>query len=354
VIHNLASLPENVGALGQDGRVSEDGQLGFDGMPRRLFVCYPSRLITWLDCPRRYRMAYLDRPARPKGPPWAHNSLGASVHTALAGWWRLPVKRRTPTAAGALLEAGWIEEGYRDDAQSQAWRVRARDMVERYVAGVDPMSQPVGVERTVGFRSATMAVSGRLDRLDDRDGELVVVDYKTGRHVLTTDDARGSLALALYAVASGRVLRRECRRVELHHLPTGRVVVWEHSRESLDRQVDRAEAIAAEVQSAEEHWRSETVADPDLLFPARPGRQCGWCDFARHCPEGRAAAVPTQPWAGLAEDRERPADREQPAEREQPEAGEQARSDHETEGNGARPLASSSQPARSSTAAQVR
>ncbi|MDA8323370.1 MAG: PD-(D/E)XK nuclease family protein, partial [Actinomycetota bacterium] len=48
-------------------------------MPARLYSCTPTRLRTWLDCPRRYRMTYLDRPAPRKGPPWAHNSLGASV-----------------------------------------------------------------------------------------------------------------------------------------------------------------------------------------------------------------------------------------------------------------------------------
>ena len=62
-------------------------QLGFEGMPRRLYPCTPTRLATWLDCPRRYRMTYLDRPMPPKGPPWGHNSLGASVHNALAGWY---------------------------------------------------------------------------------------------------------------------------------------------------------------------------------------------------------------------------------------------------------------------------
>jgi putative RecB family exonuclease len=65
-------------------------QLGFEGMPQRLYPCTPTRLSTWLDCPRRYRMTYLDRPAPAKGPPWAHNSLGASVHNALAVRWLLP------------------------------------------------------------------------------------------------------------------------------------------------------------------------------------------------------------------------------------------------------------------------
>ena len=70
------------------------------GMPRRLYPCTPTRLATWLDCPRRYRMTYLDRPPPVKGPPWAHNSLGASIHNALAGWWRLPPAERTVAAAG--------------------------------------------------------------------------------------------------------------------------------------------------------------------------------------------------------------------------------------------------------------
>src|SRR5579859_4792496 len=160
-------------------------QLGFEGMPRRLYSCTPTRLATWLDCPRRYRMNYLDRPVPPKGPHWAHNSLGASVHNALAGWWRLPLARRTVPAAGGLITQGWITEGYADDAQSARYLSWARTMVEEYVSGLDPADEPVGVERTVATRTDVIAVSGRIDRLDSRPAdpagpELVVVDYKTG------------------------------------------------------------------------------------------------------------------------------------------------------------------------------
>src|SRR5690349_23050193 len=92
-------------------------QLGFAGMPERLFVCTPSKLGTYVDCPRRYRFAYVDRPTPPKGPPWAHNSLGASVHTALKNWFALPAGRRGAAALPALLQATWVREGYRDPAQ---------------------------------------------------------------------------------------------------------------------------------------------------------------------------------------------------------------------------------------------
>ena len=120
-------------------------QLGFEGMPRRLYSCTPTRLATWLDCPRKYRMSYLDRPAPPKGPPWAHNSVGASVHNALAAWWRLPLSRRTAQAAGALLIQGWIGEGFTGNAQSASYRDWARSLVEGYVSGLDPADEPVGV-----------------------------------------------------------------------------------------------------------------------------------------------------------------------------------------------------------------
>jgi RecB family exonuclease len=285
-------------------------QLGFEGMPKRLYPCTPSRLATWLDCPRRYRMTYLDRPKPDKGPPWAHNSVGASVHNALAGWWRLPQADRTPEAAGRLLDRGWLTDGFRDADQSAEWRRRARNMVERYVVGLDPADEPVGVERTVSMKTHLITVQGRLDRLDRRGAELVVVDYKTGRRPLTGDDARSSLALALYAAAAGRMMRTPCRLVELHHLPTGQVAVWEHTEESLARHLRRAEDIAAECGEADEWYRERVPpgappvpnrphADFDAMFPPRTGALCAWCDYARHCPEGRQAAPAREPWSAL-------------------------------------------------------
>ncbi len=276
------------------------------GMPRRLYPCTPTRLGTWLDCPRRYRMAYLDRPPPRKGPPWAHNSFGASVHNALAGWWRLARGQRTVAAAGDLLVRGWIGEGYEGPAQSAQQRDLARAMVERYVATLDPHNEPRGVERTVGTHTTRIVVSGRIDRLDEihapgRDPELVVVDYKTGRRPLTPDDARTSMALALYALAAERVFRTRCRRVELHHVPTGAVHAWEHSDASLERHLDRAEALAGECASADEQFAAGPPPERlDSVFPPRPGPACGWCDFRALCPEGTAASPSRRPWDGLA------------------------------------------------------
>ena len=273
-----------------------------DGMPEPLYPATPARLGTYLDCPRRYRMAYLDRPTPPKGPPWGHNSVGAAVHNALARWWDLPRDRRTPQAGGALLASGWLTDGFRDGRQVVAARERARAQVERYLADVDPDDVPLGIERTVSVTTSSASLWGRVDRLDDRGEGVVVVDYKTGRSVLTVDHARSSLALAVYAAGTARTLRRPCTRVELHHLPTGDVLVWDHTEESLGEHLRRADELAGELarlDAAFEAGLSAAVADE--RFPARVGERCGWCDFRVSCAPGQAVPA-RQPWAGVVED----------------------------------------------------
>jgi hypothetical protein len=108
------------------------------------------------------------------------------------------------------------------------------------------------------------------------------------------------------------------------------VLAWEHTDESLARQLRRAEDIAAECAAADEQFRAEkdggqapavtdggqapvltdggqapALADggqaPALAdaFPPRPGSWCGWCDYRACCPEGSAASEQRRPWDAL-------------------------------------------------------
>jgi RecB family exonuclease len=276
------------------------GQLEMPGMPRRLFAATPSKLAAFSDCPRRYRFAYLDRPTPPKGPPWAHNTVGSAVHAALRSWWDLPVDRRTAAAARQLLYGVWSTNGFRDAEQAERWRARAAEWITEYVATLDPTDEPVGLERQVSSTTERLALTGRIDRIDQRGDELVVVDYKTGRSVCTDDEARGSPALAAYVLGVRRTLRRPCSRVELHHLPSGTVAAFVHTEKSLANHVRRAEDVAEDIGRA-----TAALADGqdgDAVFPAVPGRQCGWCDFRPSCPTGQAATPTRQTWSFLADD----------------------------------------------------
>jgi RecB family exonuclease len=211
-------------------------QLGLDALdpafaPRPLLRVTPARLATWADCPRRYRLTYVDRPAPPRSGARAASTLGAVVHLALRSYYDLPIGRRTPDTAAALVDRHWSGEGFRDAAQAAEYRLRAREWVAEYVAGAGADATPVALERWVSVPTPRIVAEGRTDRIDARDRELVVVDYKTGRRP-DPDDARRSPALALYAVGARHTLRRPCTRVELHHVPTGEVVAAVHDETS--------------------------------------------------------------------------------------------------------------------------
>jgi RecB family exonuclease len=280
--------------------MTESAQTVLPGMPKRLLRASPKSLSDFQDCPRRYRFAHVDRPTPPRGPRWAHHSVGTALHAALSAWWDLPVEKRTAGAARQLLYGVWSSAGFRDDEQADRWRSRAAGWLTDYVSGQDPVEEPRARERLVSTTTERMTLSGRVDRIDQRGDELVVVDYKTGRAVCTDDEARGSQALALYVLGVRRTLRQACARVELHHLPSGTVASFEHTEKSLANHVRRAEDVAIDITAA-----SEAVAagrDPDEAFPAVPGVQCSWCDFRSSCPTGQAAVPPRETWSFLAED----------------------------------------------------
>ncbi len=263
----------------------------------RLLSVSPSRLGQWLDCPRAYRLTYLDRPRPTKAPQRAIISIGNSAHATLARFWDLDEAERTPPRVLDVLQEVWQDTGFANPAQSAYWRTRVGSWLVDYLRGQDRDTQPVAVERTVGMPTSALAITGRVDRVDERDGELVVVDYKTGGRPLEQGSARTSLAMGLYALALSRMFRRPVWQVELHHLPTGQIDAYRHTPESLERKRAEAESIGLDLRQAEDTYRAESTDSP--LFEPRVSALCQWCPVQAHCGPGLAVGPPHPGWAGL-------------------------------------------------------
>src|SRR3954447_26340757 len=111
-------------------------------MPRRLPRASRKSLPDFSDCPRRYRYANVDRPSPPRGPRFAHHTVGTALHQVLTQWYDLPVERRTPASARQLPYAAWTPAGFRADEQSHRWRARAAGWLTDFVADLDPEVEP--------------------------------------------------------------------------------------------------------------------------------------------------------------------------------------------------------------------
>jgi len=277
----------------------------------------PSKAASWVDCPRRYFLTYVER--RRSGQTWAHFAFGNSVHAALREWFELPFDQRPSQDVDALVRQVWIDSGFRDREQSDEWRARAAHMVATYVRQLDPTFQPFSTERTLAFKAERFIMQGRIDRIDLTQGRASVVDYKTGKSIPSPDDVRGSQALAMYALMLQRALGHACFDVSLHHLPSGNQVTWTHTDESLKRHLDRVSQIAQDITIAQDTYESNIPGSnspdansPDAedssqerdrmldeLFPARPSALCGFCDFWSECAVGQSFTRRKEPWEGL-------------------------------------------------------
>ena len=120
--------------------------------------------------------------------------------------------------------------------------------------------------------------------------------------------------MAVYVVAARRTLRSRSRRVELHHLPTGTVAAYDHSEESLERHLTRAERdrrrgprrggcgerLGARAEDAAV-GDADAIEAIDAHFPPTTGHVVLLVRLPPLVPEGREASSEITPWTGLAD-----------------------------------------------------
>ncbi len=254
----------------------------------------PSKVSAFTDCPLAFRFAIIDR--RPE-PPSPHAAKGTLVHSALEGlFWNHPPGERTPEAAAAELDRAWDELAHDPEYadldlgpdEAAAFVADARTLVANYFSLEDPNAvRDVGVELGLEVDLGGVRLRGIIDRLDlTPEGDLVVIDYKTGRAPSERFE-RGRLSgVHIYALLCERVLGRLPVEVRLLHLRDPLTIVSVPTEQSLRGQRQRMLAV----------WDAiERACDRDDFRP-RTGPLCAYCHFRPLCP-AVGGELPMQPAA---------------------------------------------------------
>ena len=157
---------------------------------------------------------------------------------------------------------------------------------------------PVGVELTLEARLGDVRLRGILDRLDRTpDGDLVVVDYKTGRAPGPAYVQARLSGVQLYALLCQEVLGRRPVQVRLLHLKEPTVITAEPSEQGLRGQRTKTLAV----------WSAIERACRDEDFRPKTGPLCRFCRFPTSAPPtgrpGRAAVALGNPAGGRHEHR---------------------------------------------------
>ena len=242
----------------------------------------PSKVSSFRDCALAFRFTAIEHLPDPATVATVRGTL---VHTALERlFWNHRPGERSPAAGAAELAGAWAD--LQDDAdfrslalapdRAEAFRAEAEQLVANYFALEDPDEvTPVGVELTLEARLDGVRLRGILDRLDRRpDGELVVVDYKTGRAPSPAYAQARMAGVQLYALLCQEVLGRRPVEVRLLHLKEPTVLSAEPSEQGLRGQRTKTLAV----------WSAIERACRDEDFRPKTGPLCRFCRFQEFCP----------------------------------------------------------------------
>jgi DNA helicase-2/ATP-dependent DNA helicase PcrA len=239
----------------------------------------------YLTCPLKYKYIHVLRV-----PIREHHSVvyGKALHEAISFYLRRRLgqgqsvpgapRRDGNVTEEEVLEAfekAWQPMGFLSREHEDLRREEGRAALRRFVAEQERAGViPTAVERPFTFLLETTKVIGRWDRVDERDGRVAIIDYKSSavRGQKEADKkSRESLQLAIYALAYEQMHGRIPDAVQLHFLESGLV----GSARKTETDLEDTRATIGEVA------RGIRARD----FHATPGYlQCGYCAFREICP----------------------------------------------------------------------
>lgn len=136
-------------------------------------------------------------------------SLGSACHTALERWVEMYAMDAFPLNLGPLIDA--FEDAYWEEMSDASLLEEGRDLLESWFKAIDReawaerkiVSLEVRSEIGLETKFGTIPFVYIMDRLDEHpDGEIEVVDYKSGRWQLTAEDMREDIQAKSYAMAA--------------------------------------------------------------------------------------------------------------------------------------------------------
>jgi putative RecB family exonuclease len=249
---------------------------------RRLALS-PSRASDFRQCPLLYRLRAIDRIPQ---PPTLAMVRGTLVHAALEELLALPAESRTLDTAAELIAPSWqrvsgeMPEDNRLDLDehglSQLFE-QSKTLLAAYFALEDPARvTPSACELRVEVDlEPDVPLRGFVDRVDElADGELRVVDYKTGRAPAGLYEAKALFQMKFYALALWKLRGIVPHELRLMYLGSGDTLTYEPDRGELERFSRTLVAI----------WRAIQTAGRTGDFRPNPGPLCKWCEHQSRCP----------------------------------------------------------------------
>ncbi|PJB19031.1 hypothetical protein CO115_03380 [Candidatus Falkowbacteria bacterium CG_4_9_14_3_um_filter_36_9] len=252
-----------------------------------------TQLAAFSHCPYQYRFAHILRvPARGK----AVFSFGQTMHATMQKVFELLREKtgfdqgdlfaaKTPNRNEAekinitlaeiikIYEKSWIDDWFASKKQKEEYKTKGKVILkEFFIKYKDNWPRTLYIEK--GFKmkiksqSKLYMVRGKIDRIDESDGALRIIDYKTGlpKQKLTIENKE---QLLIYQMAAADLFKQPISSVVFYYLENNSEEEFLGTADELDKIKNKV------INTIEEIAKGE--------FPPRPSNLCAFCDFFDIC-----------------------------------------------------------------------
>jgi DNA helicase-2/ATP-dependent DNA helicase PcrA len=243
----------------------------------RLTELSASAIEQYERCPLAYK---LSRDWRIPEEPAARMQFGSAMHLAIKAYFDGVRGGRPPdedTVIACFLDE-FSKTKIEEAVQRELYEDEGRKQLTRFLHSelARPRGEILHTERSFPFLIGDTRVKAKMDRLDHiGDGEVMIVDYKTGKPK-TQEDADKSLQLSIYALAA-RDKRLTASSLVFINLENCTAV--ESSRSA--KQLMETEADVVDV--------ARKIAAGE--FDPKPGQVCNGCSYHGICPAHEVEAL---------------------------------------------------------------
>lgn len=242
-----------------------------------MFKISPFKLTMYETCPQQYKYTYVDYIADDYKTPKPYLTMGAHVHNSLKDFYEtVAPSERTYDVLEKLLRKRWKEnrKGFRSLADEKEWGTKALQMLKLYVHKNDLAKNPVMLENYYDMDiTEDIKVLGRIDRVDQDDEGLHVIDYKTGKF---DEQEVSDEQLAIYAMIIRANQTVPVYKASYLYLATNQ---WY----TIDVSDDLYEPIQEELIEKVRQIQADRQYAPKISV------RCKHCDFIEICPRSAEA-----------------------------------------------------------------
>lgn len=238
-----------------------------------MFKASAFKLKMYETCPQQYKFTYIDRVADEYKQPKPYLTMGAHVHNTLKDFYeQVESTERNWEILESMLRKRWTEnrKGFADREDEKQWGMKALQMLKQFIYKNDILKNPVMLEDYYDMDlTEDIRVLGRIDRVDQDDEGLHVIDYKTGKY---DEDDISELQLIIYAMIVNANNKEPVYKASYLYLGTNQWYSIDISPEMYDEagqeMIDRVEQIKA-----------------DNEYTPTINKYCKHCDFVEICPK---------------------------------------------------------------------